>query len=169
MECYFLVSLFFWKESSFMRCWWGGAVPSVSTAELWPCFSKGRFHGCQICIFSMSYVGHAPSSLVRRCLLVQQPLATVVWKICDWRMVTTCLGRLLWLGRTWWPQSVFLVVSGGNRKLLVNICCWVFLAAAHVLHAPSPMAVLYSGSSVWVFLCCSCLFVFSCGNLLYVT
>jgi hypothetical protein len=55
----------------------------MSTAEILVVFSKVSFLGGQICDFLASSVGHAPSSLIHRRLLVLQPLATAVQKLCD--------------------------------------------------------------------------------------
>jgi len=64
----------------------------------WPCVSKVRFLCGQICDFPASSVGHAPSSLVRRRLMMLQPLATAVWKVCERSVVIKRLGGSLLLG-----------------------------------------------------------------------
>ncbi len=95
--------------------------PGVSTVEFDLVFHFPHFEG-QICAFPPSSARHAPSSCVRRRLLVRDPLATAVVRCGVGRVVTTRLG-VFHLGLCVYDHTPsFEAVAGGDQRMLVNVC-----------------------------------------------
>jgi hypothetical protein len=118
-------SFFFvcWQESTLERFRRGGVYRSCRRQKVFVVLQFFNNLWGQIYIVSLPSSWHAPSSLVRRCPLVQ-PLLDMTGKLIgDWRVVIMRQGVPHTLGRAWWPRPVSFAMFGGGRGFLVIGCC----------------------------------------------